>query len=512
MSQRRTSLPPPRATSLFARTVYRQLKQAGYGKAEIVAFVSELMGELTDESSGGALSGVTDVETSLPNSESFLDVIEFELRRARSIPSRDVTLICLDVDPPEWATDDVAQALHARVASLLRRGVRPTDAIARLAASRYAIMLPGSTKDSARVVAARVVRSILEPRRSNDAPPEGTRIAMRAASLVDGDTDSASALLARCLGDVPRAVEPTGRASSTIPPPLSRPERPGAMVLALGGGAARAAAHIGVLRALEANGVGVAGVAGTSAGAIVGAMALRGMSHADILERFVAFTRSDTYRQMRRRYIEYRRSAKVPRSTVEYFRNSGIAFLSTDRLAAFDDDLFGQFIEFFVGPDRDIGTLDRPFAVAATDLVTGRAVRIAHGPLHFALKASCALPGLFRPQVEADRLLVDGSTVAEVPVQVAVQLGVAAPILAVHLMRPEKDVTTFESSSEVVMRWGTIVHRELVREQLRHAHHLVTACVDQIGWLDFRRAIETAGIGERAAHAHFAGMSACTKT
>ncbi len=494
-------MPPPKATALFARTVYRQLKQAGYGNAELVTFVSELMGEIGGERSG-PLSGVADVETSLPNSDSLLDVLEFELRRVRSTPGA-LTLMCLDVDAPDWCADDVVQALHARASKQLRRSVRPADAVARLAANRYALVLPGTDVRLAPAIAARVAYPLLNPRRRADAPPNGTRVTMRACGSARAD-ESAASLLGRCLDQPSREVDTPRRPLSTSPPPAPQPSARDAVVLALGGGAARAAAHIGVLRALEAAGVEVAGVAGTSAGAIVGAMALRGMGHTEILERFVAFTRSDIYRQMRRRYVEYRRSAKVPRSTVDYFRHSGIAFLSADRLAAFDDELFAQFIEFFVGPDRDIGTLAKPFAVATTDLVTGRAVRIAHGPLHFALKASCALPGLFRPQAEGERLLVDGSTVAEVPVQVAVQLGVAAPILAVHLARPEKEISTFESSSEVVMRWGTIVHRELVREQLRHAHHLITACVEQIGWLDFRRALETAAIGEQAAVAHLA--------
>jgi hypothetical protein len=48
------------------------------------------------------------------------------------------------------------------------------------------------------------------------------------------------------------------------------------------------------------------------------------------------------------------------------------------------------------------------------------------------------------------------------------------------------------------MRSSTVVHRELVREQLGRAHHLVTAPVDEIGWLEFRRAPETAEIGARA--------------
>jgi NTE family protein len=279
-------------------------------------------------------------------------------------------------------------------------------------------------------------------------------------------------------------------------------------VLALGGGAARAAAHIGVLSALRRSGRSVAGIAGTSAGALIGAMALLGLDEEAILAKFADFMHTSTYREMRRRYVVYRRGAKTPRSTVAYFRASGQAILSDAELAAFDDDLFEAFIESFVGPDRDMSSLERPFAIAATDLVTGRSIHIAHGPLHQALRASCALPGLFRPQRDGERLLVDGSTIAEVPVRAALGLGVAdalgnpVPVVAVHLARPERIVASFATSAEVVFRSGNIVHKELVREQLRHANHLITAHVEDIGWIDFRRARETAEIGEREASAH----------
>jgi NTE family protein len=520
MTSRGPSLPPARAIGLFARTVYRQLKQAGYSESEVVAFVNELLGHVGEDAGLGPMTGVTDVETALPNPEAFLDALDYELKRA---PHNGTTLlVSFDVELPDSCPDDFTAQIHALVARQLRRGVRPTDTVARLGPDRYAVIFPGATVERSVAIASRLLGPIVKPRRREDRFPDGTRVEIRAAQAVGDDAEVASNLLARCLATTPSQLVATASGAPpprTIPPPPPRrPEilsesaaappnasssaREDAVVLALGGGAARAAAHIGVLRAFASHGVRVSGVAGTSAGALVGAMALSGMSHSAILERFLAFTKSTIYREMRRSFVLYRRASAVPRASVAFFRESGLAFLSSERLAAFDDELLERFVEFFVGPDRDITSLDWPFIVAATDLITGRSIHVAHGPLHRALRASCALPGLFLPQHDEDRVLIDGSTVAEVPVRAAVALGLPLPVVAVHLARPERKIDAFTNSSEVVLRSAAVVHKELVREQLRHANHLITAPVDEIGWLDFRRAEDTALLGERAALRH----------
>src|SRR5262249_24683154 len=141
------------------------------------------------------------------------------------------------------------------------------------------------------------------------------------------------------------------------------------IVLALGGGAARAAAHLGVLRVLRRAGIGVAGIAGTSAGALVGAMYFSGMNEDEILNRFTSFTTTPLFRQMRRAYAEYVRRAKRVRPRDQYFRQSGLAFLSDSDPAAIPDSVFAAFIEHFAGPDRDISRLGKPFGAVATDLV-----------------------------------------------------------------------------------------------------------------------------------------------
>lgn len=507
MAEHGRSLPPTRAMGIFARTVYRQLRQAGYARAEMVSFVNQLLEHIAGNDPLGAMTNVSDVETALPTPEAFLDALDFELRRMD--PGGSTLVLLCEIELPDACPDEVATEMHRTIARQLRRGVRPLDTVARVSLSRYAVILPSARLESLHGISARLLTPLLQPRRREDSFPDGTRVGVRAAAA-NSPLESARELFERCVN---QPAEPLARsggrestkpsATFTLPPPAKSPifsrEREQGVALALGGGAARAAAHTGVLRALAAHGVRPAAFAGTSAGALVSAMTCLGNTPHEIQARFEAMPTTSLYREMRRRYAAYRRASKVPRSAAMYFRETGIAFLSQESIAAYDDEMLESFVELFVGPDRDIASLPMPLAVATTDLVTGRSIHIQHGSLHTALRASCALPGLFPPQRDGDHLFVDGSLTSDVPVRAAIGLETGLPVVAVHLAQPVRTVTAYETSSDVVLRTSTIVRQELAREQLRHADTLIVAHVEMIGWLDFRRAGEAAAIGERAA-------------
>jgi NTE family protein len=269
--------------------------------------------------------------------------------------------------------------------------------------------------------------------------------------------------------------------------------------MALGGGAARALAHVGVVGTLRRNGIEVVSYAGTSAGALVAAMFALGRDEKEILERFNAFTKTRLYKDMKRSFLSFRRDSKGSRASEKYFRQSSLALVSEMKICAVNGELYQAFIEFFVGGDRDISSLESPFCACATDLVEGRPVTLMHGSLHVALRASCAVPGIFPPEVDGPRLMVDGAATSEVPVSAARQISGQNPVLAVYLERPEYRVTTFANSEEIAIRSNALVHTELVREQLRQAPLLVRVPVGEIGWLDFRKAEATALLGQISA-------------
>ena len=174
---------------------------------------------------------------------------------------------------------------------------------------------------------------------------------------------------------------------SHIPAPA--PPRKPKIALALGGGAARGWAHIGVLRALEEEGIEVGMIAGTSIGALVGGCYLAGK-----LDELETFARS----------LTMRRIASLLDFTI---RGSGLfgGMRLTKRMQEHLENL-------------SIEDLDRPFVAVATEVNSGHEVWINSGSLITALRASYALPGIFEPIKCNNRTLVDGALVNPVPVSV----------------------------------------------------------------------------------------------
>ena len=170
------------------------------------------------------------------------------------------------------------------------------------------------------------------------------------------------------------------------PLPVSRP-RTGGIALALGGGAARGWAHIGVLKALDEAGIEISMIAGTSIGALVGGCYLAG-----VLDELEDFARSLTKSNMLR-YMDFT------------LRGSGL--ISGAKLAS--------RMEAHMS-DMAVEDLPIPFVSVATDIHSGHEIWLHDGPLIPALRASYALPGVFTPIFHNGRYLVDGALVNPVPV------------------------------------------------------------------------------------------------
>jgi predicted acylesterase/phospholipase RssA len=167
--------------------------------------------------------------------------------------------------------------------------------------------------------------------------------------------------------------------------------------VALGGGTARAYAHVGVVRALEQRGFRPRAFAGTSSGALFAAMYAIGWSSAEV-ERFV-------------RELD---AAEVWRLGLDPGLDQA-ALIRGRRLEAWlDRKVFG-------GATFEAAT--RPLAIACTDLVTGDLVVLREGRLARAVVASGALPGVFAPVHDGGRVLVDGGFVESVPFAALATLG-----------------------------------------------------------------------------------------
>jgi predicted acylesterase/phospholipase RssA/GGDEF domain-containing protein len=492
----------------LARTIYRELRRARYEHQDLARFVGDLMDVMIASVRDAAAverprAGVIEPETGLPNRSTLQQILDFEIRRADEAGGASLLLFCVDVHVPDWCPDDLARRIHAHTARSLQRRLRAGDVVARLSPSQYLALLPNATTDLVLPLCARFGAKLQEAASGGDALPAGSRYAVR--WVVRSDVGGSGVdLLDRCLA---APTIPLGVIEEDRPPvslstrQLSRPAIPRARapsldegrsaVLALGGRMVRASAHVGVMDVLADAGVEIDGVVGTGAGALVGAMLLLGQSRRAIIQRFESFAATPIHQELRCRYARHLRARRAPHAAT-----SALSSQSDSDTGGAPDDLFAAFIEYFVGPDRDIATLSRPFVACATDLVAGRPALFMRGPLHQALRASCAVPGLFAPQRDGHRLLVDGSTVAEVPVAAALGLGASSPVLGVYLEAPARAVSSLSTAAAVLTRAAAIVHDELVREQLRSAPLLLTIPVRDRGWLDFGRAREVRQIGE----------------
>jgi len=171
--------------------------------------------------------------------------------------------------------------------------------------------------------------------------------------------------------------------------------------LALGGGAARGFAHIGIIRTLVAHGIVPNVVVGTSIGAVVGGAYASG--HLDAVE-------------------EWARSLQ-PRNILSYLdiRLNGSGLIGGTKLAAEIEASMGQTL---------IEDLPIKYATVATEVRTGHEIWLTHGPMVDAMRASYALPGIFSPVLIGDRWLVDGALVNPVPVSAARAMGAEIVIAA----------------------------------------------------------------------------------
>lgn len=258
-----------------------------------------------------------------------------------------------------------------------------------------------------------------------------------------------------------------GNARPDAPAPAA-PVEPVKIGVALGGGAAKGFAHIGVIKMLEANGFEPVVVSGTSAGSVVGALYASGMDAFQMQEKAVALDQASI------RDVRLFSGGLIQGQKLQDYVNEQVA-------------------------GRNLQQLRKPLAVVATRLEDGHRTVFTRGNVGQAVRASSSIPGVFEPVAISGKTYVDGGVVSPVPVDAARQLG-AEVVIAVDIssrasgQRPDGLLGTVNQSI-------AIMGQRLGEQELARADVIIRPSVLDIGAADFAQRGRAIVEGEKAAQA-----------
>jgi len=294
------------------------------------------------------------------------------------------------------------------------------------------------------------------------------------------------------------------------PPAAQQASRP-KIGLVLGGGGAKGAAHIGVLKVLEELRIPVDYIAGTSMGAVVGSLYASGASAAECERVLTTVDWNDLFKDdpprdeisFRRKQEDFTYMAKGAMGV----KNDGIhlpkAFVAGQKIGVFFETLFMP-----VAGITDFDRLPIPYRAVASDLETGEIVVLANGRLADAARASMSVPGLFPPTELNGRYLLDGGIVMNLPVDIVRKMG-ADIIIAVDVGQPLPKRDKLTSSIQVAGQMIDIMMQANVRvqkESLGEKDIFINPELGDLGSTDFQKGKEAADLGEKAARKQLEGL------
>jgi NTE family protein len=279
-----------------------------------------------------------------------------------------------------------------------------------------------------------------------------------------------AAMLSACsvMGPAPAPTTPHAGPPSPEPEPPARVLKAPKVALALGGGAARGFAHIGVVQVLEENGIKVDLVAGTSAGSLVAALYASGKSGAEMAR------------------------------LAETMDEGAITDWSFPLRGLIRGEALARYVRQQTG-GKTIEQLPLPLGIVATNLHDGSGVLFRSGDLGQAVRASSAVPAVFQPVEIGTRTFVDGGLVAPVPVRYARQMG-AEVVIAVDISSPPNPQTKTDPFS-MLMQTVAIMGRSINSLELREAEVVIRPDLTGVASSDFSARRQAIAAGRAAAQA-----------
>ena len=312
-------------------------------------------------------------------------------------------------------------------------------------------------------------------------------------------TQHARALLV--VGTLAAALAAAEAHAQTSPPPQSPASQRLRVGVALGGGSARGLAHVGVLRWFEEHRIPVDVLAGTSMGGLIGGSYATGMPPAEIEAMLAEIDWDAMFGSSNFQFsnVRRKRDKRAYPSHLEFGLKRGLVPPSSLNNGQQVDLLLARITAAYYG----INTFDElpiPFRCVAVDLKTARFVVLDRGQLATAMRATMSLPLIFPPIEDADRILVDGGAMNQVPADVVRQMG-ADRVIAVNV----GDLTDRETVSASLLSLAGATLDAMMRantlQALASADVVINVPVTEYGSLDWRRFRDLIADGYRAAEA-----------
>jgi NTE family protein len=254
------------------------------------------------------------------------------------------------------------------------------------------------------------------------------------------------------------------------PPPVITPPRPhpAKIALVLGAGASKGFAHVGVIKVLEANKIPIHMIVGTSVGSAVGSLYAYGFDAFQLQKMTFAIEKSDI----------------------------------VDLILPDNGFIKGEKLEEFINKtlkNTPMEKLKIPFYAVATDVQSGQEMVFGKGNTGSAVRASCSIPGIFRPVKIGDRFYVDGGVVSPLAVAAAKKMG-ADIVIAVDICT-SADRNPPENTIDTLLQSFNIMYLKLASIQVSQADVVIRPKVSHIGSGDFSKRHEAIFEGEKAATA-----------
>jgi NTE family protein len=264
---------------------------------------------------------------------------------------------------------------------------------------------------------------------------------------------------------------PTPTPPSAPSPPAPVPQRPPRLGLALGGGAARGFAHIGVIQVLEEAGIRADLVVGTSAGSLVAALYAAGKSGTELAA--MALTMDE----------------------------SAITDWSFPSRGLIRGEALARYVREQTG-GRLIEQMPMPLGIVATDLDSGAGVLFRRGDTGTAVRASSAVPAVFQPARIGEREYVDGGLVSPVPVRYAREMG-AEMVIGVDISTPPDGAAT-DGPMRLLLQTFAIMGKSISRFELREADVVLRPALAGVSSADFTARVRAIRAGRETAQSQLA--------